>query len=204
MRMTQQDAVNTAAGDAGEASPAETVRAVAVRAKEAAFELASLPRGVKDAALLVMADALLAGEQEILAANAADVSRARDNGTDEAMVDRLTLTRGRLEAMADGLRQVAALSDPGGEIVRGYTLPNGLEIRETRVPLGVVGMIYEGRPNVTVDAAGLCLKSGNAVLLRGSASAYESNTALVDVLSQAALDAGLPADAIQLVPGMTP
>jgi glutamate-5-semialdehyde dehydrogenase len=183
--------------------PAESVRAVAVRAKEAAFLLASMPRGVKDAALLVMADALVAAEQQILAANAADVARARDNGTAPGLVDRLTLTRGRIEAMAEGLRQVATLADPVGEIVRGYTLPNGLEVRQTRVPLGVVGMVYEGRPNVTVDAAGLALKSGNAVLLRGSASAYESNTALVDVLSQAVLDAGLPADAVQLVPGRT-
>ncbi|MDQ1672264.1 MAG: glutamate-5-semialdehyde dehydrogenase [Frankiaceae bacterium] len=202
--MTEQQATDGGAGAAaGDASPAESVRAVAVRAKEAAFELASLARGVKDAALLVMADALLAGEQQILAANAADVSRARDNGMDAALVDRLTLTRGRLEAMADGLRQVATLSDPVGEIVRGYTLPNGLEVRQTRVPLGVVGMVYEGRPNVTVDAAGLCLKSGNAVLLRGSASAYDSNVALVEVLSQAVVDAGLPADAVQLVPGRT-
>jgi glutamate-5-semialdehyde dehydrogenase len=182
---------------------AEAVREVAVRAKEAAFQLSSVTRGAKDAALLVMADALLAGEQEILAANAADVATARDNGTPSGLVDRLTLTRGRLEDMADGLRQVATLADPVGEIVRGYTLPNGLEVRQTRVPLGVVGMIYEARPNVTVDAAGLCLKSGNAVLLRGSASAYQSNLVLVDVLSQAALDAGLPADVIQLVPGTT-
>jgi glutamate-5-semialdehyde dehydrogenase len=189
--------------DTTEQVTAESVRAVAARAKEAAFTLASLTRGTKDAALLVMADALVAAEQPILAANAADVARARENGTAEGLVDRLTLTPGRIEAMAEGLRQVATLADPVGEIVRGYTLPNGLEVRQTRVPLGVVGMVYEGRPNVTVDAAGLCLKSGNAVLLRGSASAYESNTALVDVLSQAALDAGLPADAIQLVPGRT-
>jgi glutamate-5-semialdehyde dehydrogenase len=182
---------------------AESVRAVAVRAKEAAFGLAALSRGAKDAALLVMADALLAGEQEILSANAADVAAARDTGTDPALVDRLTLTRTRLEDMADGLRAIATLPDPVGEIIRGYKLPNGLEVRQTRVPLGVVGMIYEARPNVTVDAAGLCLKSGNAVLLRGSASAYASNSVLVDVLSQAGLDAGLPADAIQLVPGMT-
>jgi glutamate-5-semialdehyde dehydrogenase len=199
------DAMTTAESAVGQsgAGTAETVRAVALRAKEAAFALSSLPRGVKDAALLVMADALLAGEQEILAANAADVATARDNGTPSGLVDRLTLTRARLEDMADGLRQVATLADPVGEIVRGYTLPNGLEVRQTRVPLGVVGMIYEARPNVTVDAAGLCLKSGNAVLLRGSASAYRSNVALVDVLSQAAVDAGLPADAIQLVPGLT-
>jgi glutamate-5-semialdehyde dehydrogenase len=190
--------------DGAEAAHAvNEVRATAIRAKEAAFHLAALPRGIKDAALLVMADALLAGEQEILAANSADVAAARDSGTDPALVDRLTLTRDRLEDMADGLRQVATLADPVGEIVRGYTLPNGLEVRQTRVPLGVVGMIYEARPNVTVDAAGLCLKSGNAVLLRGSANAYQSNIVLVDVLSQAALDAGLPADAIQLVPGTT-
>jgi glutamate-5-semialdehyde dehydrogenase len=193
----------TTQSTAGTGGTAEAVRDVAVRAKEAAFQLGGLPRGIKDAALLVLADALLAGEQEILAANAADVSAARDNGTPDGLVDRLTLTRSRLEDMADGLRQVATLADPVGEIVRGYTLPNGLEVRQTRVPLGVVGMIYEARPNVTVDAAGLCLKSGNAVLLRGSANAYQSNLALVDVLSQAALDAGLPADVIQLVPGTT-
>src|SRR3954454_540130 len=152
MRAVDMRAVDMRAGDmtaadadggTSAAGTAEAVREVALRAKEAAFQLGGLPRGIKDAALLVLADALLAGEQEILAANAADVATARDNGTDPALVDRLTLTRTRLEDMADGLRQVATLSDPVGEIVRGYTLPHGLEVRETRVPLGVVGMIYE-------------------------------------------------------------
>ncbi|MBL7497071.1 glutamate-5-semialdehyde dehydrogenase [Frankia sp. CNm7] len=181
---------------------AEDVRASAVRAKRAAAALAPLPRAAKDAALLGMADALLARREELLAANAEDVAAARAAGTADAMVDRLTLTEARLAGMADGLRQVAGLDDPVGEVVRGQVLPNGMELRQVRVPLGVVGIIYEARPNVTVDAAGLCLKSGNAALLRGSASAVRSNTALVGVLRDAAEAAGLPADAVQLVPGV--
>src|SRR5664280_2052274 len=117
----------------------------------------------------------------------------RAAGTSAAMLDRLTLTNERVTAMADGLREVAALPDPVGEVVRGSTLPNGLELRQVRVPLGVVGIIYEARPNVTVDAAGLCVKSGNAVLLRGSGSAASSNQALVDILADAGTAAGLPA-----------
>src|SRR5690606_9420616 len=128
-------------------------------------------------------------------------AQARENGTSEAMIDRLSLTPARVEAIAEAVRQVADLPDPVGEVVRGSTLPNGLELRQIRVPFGVVGIIYEARPNVTVDAAALCLKSGNAVLLRGSSSAYASNTALVGVLRDALADAGLPADAVQLVPG---
>ncbi len=112
------------------------------------------------------------------------------------MLDRLGLTAERVAAMAQGLRDIAALPDPVGEVVRGFTLPNGLEVEQVRVPLGVVAIIYEARPNVTVDAAGLCLKSGNAVLLRGSASAYRSNAVLVDVLAAAGEKAGLPADAV--------
>ncbi len=131
-----------------------------------------------------------------------DVTRAREAGTADAQLDRLALTADRLAAMADGLRDVAALPDPVGEVLRGYTQPNGLEIRQVRVPFGVIAMIYEARPNVTVDAAGLALKSGNAALLRGSASAYESNRALVDVLAAAAEKSGLPRDAVQLVPGV--
>jgi glutamate-5-semialdehyde dehydrogenase len=180
---------------------AEDVRASAVRAKRAAAVLAPLTRAVKDAALLGMADALLARRAELIAANADDVVAAKASGTPAALVDRLTLTDARLAAMADGLRQVAGLEDPVGEVLRGRVLPNGIELRQVRVPLGVVGIIYEARPNVTVDAAGLCLKSGNAVLLRGSASAMRSNTALVAVLRDAAVAAGLPADAVQLVPG---
>ena len=169
------------------------------RAKAAAAALAPLPRKVKDAALLAMADALVASSGEILAANAEDVAAGRAAGTSEAMLDRLALTEARVAAMADGLRHVATLPDPVGEVVRGSTLPNGLELRQVRVPLGVVGIVYEARPNVTADAAGLCVKSGNAVLLRGSASAYRSNTVIVDVLSRAAT--GLPDHTVQLVPG---
>ncbi|MCW2621435.1 MAG: glutamate-5-semialdehyde dehydrogenase [Frankiales bacterium] len=175
---------------------------VARRARTAAALLAPLPRVVKDRALLAMADALVAHEAQVLAANRLDVEAGRSEGTAEAMLDRLALTPARVASMADGLRHVATLPDPVGEVVRGSTLPNGLEIRQVRVPLGVVGIVYEARPNVTADAAGLCVKSGNAVLLRGSASAYRSNRVLVDVLAAAASGAGLPADSIQLVPGL--
>jgi glutamate-5-semialdehyde dehydrogenase len=169
------------------------------RARTAAAGLAPLSRAVKDAALLAMADALEARSAEVLTANAEDVAAARDAGTSEALIDRLALTPDRVTAMADGLRHVATLPDPVGEVVRGSTLANGLELRQLRVPLGVVGIVYEARPNVTADAAGLCVKSGNAVLLRGSGSAYRSNTAIVDVLSAAAT--GLPPYSVQLVPG---
>jgi glutamate-5-semialdehyde dehydrogenase len=177
------------------------IHAVAARSREAAVELATLTRAVKDAALLAMADALDDASSTVLAANALDVAAGRAAGMDEGLVDRLTLTADRIAAMANGLRDVAALPDPVGEVIRGYTQPNGLEIRQQRVPFGVVAMIYEARPNVTVDAAGLALKSGNAALLRGSASAYESNVALVNVLASAAEKAGLPRDAVLLVPG---
>ena len=180
---------------------AADVRAVAMRARDAAAELGPLPRGAKDAALLAMADALIEATDVVLSANADDVAAGRAGGTSEALLDRLTLTRERVAAMATGLREIAALPDPVGEVVRGYTRPNGLEIRQLRVPIGVIAIVYEARPNVTVDAAGLTLKSGNAVLLRGSASAYRSNTALVEVLAGAAEKAGLPRDAVQLVPG---
>ncbi|MCW2944060.1 MAG: gamma-glutamyl phosphate reductase [Actinoallomurus sp.] len=180
-------------------STQEQVLDVARRARQAAAELAPLPRRVKDAALHAVADALIARSPEILEANAADVARAREGGTSEYMIDRLSLSADRVAAIAAAVRHVASLPDPVGESVRGYTLPNGLELRQIRVPLGVVGIIYEGRPNVTVDAAALTLKSGNAVLLRGSSSAYDSNTALVEVVRSALT--GLPADAVQLVPG---
>ena len=169
------------------------------RAREAANELATATRSAKDAALHAMADALVANTPRILDANAADVAAGRDAGLSEALLDRLTLTEARVAGVADALRQMAALPDPVGEVVRGTTLPNGLELRQIRVPFGVVGIIYEARPNVTVDAAGICLKSGNAVLLRGSSSALRSNTALVEVLRDAVAGAGLPADAVQLV-----
>ncbi|HZG94345.1 MAG TPA: glutamate-5-semialdehyde dehydrogenase [Mycobacteriales bacterium] len=175
---------------------------VARRAKVAAAELAMLPRSTKDAALSAMADALDRRVDEILAANARDLEKGRDDGLTAAVLDRLTLTPRRTSDMSAGLRQVVGLPDPVGEVVRGYTLPNGLELRQIRVPLGVVGMIYEARPNVTVDAAGLCLKSGNAALLRGSASALRSNEVLVRILDAAGTEAGLPRDAVQLVPGV--
>jgi glutamate-5-semialdehyde dehydrogenase len=170
-------------------------------AREAAVVLAPLTRAAKDAALLAMADALETESASVLAANAEDVERARADGTPAAMVDRLSLTEGRLADIAAALRQVADLPDPVGEVVRGSRLPNGLELRQVRVPLGVVGIIYEARPNVTVDAAGLCLKSGNAVLLRGSSSAHASNAALVAVMQDALEAAGLPRNAVALVPG---
>lgn len=177
------------------------VLATARRAREASAVLAPLPRSAKDAALLAVADALEARTAEITAANAEDVARAREAGTAESVVDRLTLTAERVAAIAADVRDVVGLPDPVGEVVRGYTLPNGLDVRQVRVPLGVVGIIYEARPNVTVDAAALCLKSGNAVLLRGSSSAYRSNTRLVEVVRDAVVSAGLPADSVQLVPG---
>ncbi|MEU0521640.1 glutamate-5-semialdehyde dehydrogenase [Streptosporangium sp. NPDC006007] len=176
---------------------------VALAAKEAAAELAPLPRTPKDAALRVIADALVAGAAEIVAANALDVERAREGGVSEYMIDRLRLDGARVEAVAEAVRRVADLPDPVGEVIRGGTLPNGLELRQLRVPLGVIGIIYEGRPNVTVDAAALCLKSGNATLLRGSSSACESNTALVRIMQEALAGTGVPPEAVQLVPGRT-
>ncbi|WP_051943482.1 glutamate-5-semialdehyde dehydrogenase [Streptacidiphilus rugosus] len=181
--------------------PKSAVLQAAYRAKAAAATLAPLPRTPKDDALLAIADALQVRTREIVEANAEDVARAREAGTDEAVIDRLTLTRERVAAIADDVRRVAGLPDPVGEVVRGYTLPNGLDVRQVRVPLGVIGIIYEARPNVTVDAAALCLKSGNAVLLRGSSSAIASNRKLVEVIRDAVGGAGLPADAVQLVPG---
>ncbi len=181
--------------------PKSPVLQAAYRSRAAAADLAPLPRAVKDDALLAMADALEVRTKEIVEANAADVERAREAGTSDAIVDRLTLTPERMRAIASDVRDVIALPDPVGEVVRGSTLPNGIDLRQVRVPLGVVGIIYEARPNVTVDAAALCLKSGNAVLLRGSSSASHSNAALVKVLRDAVGGAGLPADAVQLVPG---
>ena len=176
---------------------------VAQRAKNAARELRMLTRDQKDDALRVIAARLKAEKDFISTQNYLDLEAARAVGTSEALIDRLTLDGERIEAIANALIDVAALPDPVGEVVRGYTLPNGLQVRQTRVPFGVVGMIYEARPNVTVDAAGLCLKSGNAALLRGSASAYNTNLALIEVMRKALVEVGIPADAIALVPGHT-
>ncbi|MGI8869082.1 MAG: glutamate-5-semialdehyde dehydrogenase [Mycobacteriales bacterium] len=177
------------------------VRRAAQAAKQAAAALAPLHRAVKDAALHAMADALVADSARVLTANAEDVAAAERAGVASALIDRLRLSRDRIDAMARGLRDVAALPDPVGEVVRGYTLPNGLSVRQVRVPLGVVAIVYEARPNVSVDAAGLTVKAGNAVLLRGSSSARRTNEALVQILAAAAEKAGLPPASIQLAPG---
>jgi glutamate-5-semialdehyde dehydrogenase len=177
----------------------QQVHHAARRARVAARVLASLPTVAKDQALYVAAEAIVANTDRILAANAEDLTEARSAETPTAMIDRLALDPKRVEGIAAGLRQVAGLPDPVGEVLRGYTLPNGLALRQQRVPLGVLGMVYEGRPNVTVDAFGLALKSGNAALLRGSASAAKSNEALVCVLRAALQGEDLPADAVQLL-----
>ena len=189
---TQHDAAGAAA---------DQVVAVAERARAASHGLALATRAEKDRALQAMATALDAREPEVLAANGEDVARAEAGGTPANIVDRLRLTPERVAGMAQGLRAVAGLPDPVGEVVRGSTLANGLELRQVRVPFGVVGMIYEARPNVTADAAGICLKSGNAVLLRGSSSARSSNAAIVAVLRDAIAHSGLDPDVVQLVPG---
>jgi glutamate-5-semialdehyde dehydrogenase len=175
------------------------VHNAARRARVASRVLALLPTVAKDQALHSAAEAVAANARQILAANAEDLKAARAVGTSQAMLDRLALNTERVDGIAAGLRQVAGLPDPVGEVLRGYTLPNGLQLREQRVPLGVLGIIYEGRPNVTVDAFGLALKSGNAVLLRGSSSASKSNQALVEVLRASLVSEDLPADAVQLL-----
>lgn len=177
----------------------QEVHNAARRARAASRALALLPTVAKDQALQSAAEAITANTRQILAANAEDLKAARAAGTPNALLDRLALDPTRVDGIAAGLRQVAGLPDPVGEVLRGYTLPNGLQLRQQRVPLGVVGMIYEGRPNVTVDAFGLALKSGNAVLLRGSSSAARSNQALVEVLRSSLVSEDLPADAVQLL-----
>lgn len=178
----------------------QQVHDAARRARVASRVLATLTTQVKNRALHAAADAVLAAADVVLAANAEDIETARAAGTAEAMIDRLALNPQRLDGIAAGLRQVAGLPDPVGEVLRGSTLPNGLQLRQQRVPLGVVGMVYESRPNVTVDAFGLALKSGNAALLRGSSSAVRSNEALVTALRAALAAEGLPEDAVQLLP----
>lgn len=178
----------------------QQVHDAAAAARIASRALVTLSTVTKNRALHAAADAVLSHAHDILAANAEDLDAARAAGTAEAMLDRLALNPQRIDGIAAGLRQVAGLPDPVGEVLRGSTLPNGLQLRQQRVPLGVVGIVYEGRPNVTVDAFGLTLKSGNAVLLRGSSSAARSNAALVWALREALVAEGLPADAVQLLP----
>lgn len=177
------------------------VRDLAQRARTASRHLALLTRADKDAALLALADAVDAATDRVVAANAEDLQRGREGGMAAGLLDRLSLDADRVAAVAHALRDVAGLPDPVGEVVRGSTLANGLQIRQVRVPMGVIGMIYEARPNVTVDAAGLGLKSGNAMILRGGSAAASTNRTLVDTLRSALAAQGLPQDAVQLLEG---
>ena len=178
---------------------ADLVARTATAARAAQRSVAGARREVKDAGLRAMADRLVEAAPRILAANGADLERARAAGMRAGLIDRLALTPERIGAIADSLREIAGLPDPVGEIVDGRTLPNGLRVRRVRVPLGVVGMIYEARPNVTVDVAALTLKSGNAVVLRGGSAAEKTNAAIVDVLRGALSDAALPADLVATI-----
>lgn len=177
----------------------ELVKAKAMAAKKAAAKLSVVNTAVKNKALLAMAEALNKEQQTILAANALDMERAQAKGMKSSMLDRLKLTPERINGMADGLRQVAGLPDPVGNVVGGTTLANGLSVTKVHVPLGVIGIIYEARPNVTADAAGLCLKSGNAVILKGGSEAMESNKAVAAILSEAAEAEGMPEGCIQFI-----
>ena len=179
------------------ASVADLCRA----AKTASRALAQLDSATKDAALRAIADALETRTPEILEANARDLDAGRESGLSGALIDRLTLTPERIAGIAAGTRAIAVLPDPVGEVLDGGRLYNGLDVRRMRVPLGVVAVVYEARPNVTIDAAALCLKSGNAVVLRGSSSAAHSNAVLASIAAQAAEEAGLPAGALALVAG---
>ncbi len=170
------------------------------RARAAAAELAFAPAAQKEAALKAAADAVLEGRAEILAANAKDMAYGREKGLTNAMQDRLLLTEDRIQGIAEGLRAVAAQDDPVGSVMAEWDMPSGLHIQRVRTPLGVVGVIYESRPNVTADAGALCLKSGNAVILRGGSESFHSSQALHACLARGLRDVGLPEDAIQLVP----
>src|SRR3954447_1405660 len=178
-----------------------TVADICLDAKRASRVLAQLDRGTKDAALHAIADALIARTGEILEANARDMEAGREAGLSAALLDRLALDAGRVAAMADGVRQVAALDDPVGEVVEGRRLANGLDIRRGRVPPGGVAVGYEARPNVTIDATALALRSANAIVLRGSSSAAHSNAVLSAIAGEAASAAGVPAGAVSLVAG---
>lgn len=186
--------------DAVGADIESVVLGLATAAKAASRSLNGLTTATKNEVLLAAADAIEANAASVLAANSSDVDRAEASGTEASLIDRLRLTEARVHGIADGLRQVAALADPIGEVVAGKTLPNGLELRQVRVPLGVVGIVYEARPNVTVDAFGIAFKSGNAVLLRGSSSAASSNAELVRILREVLVAKGVSADAVSLLP----
>lgn len=175
------------------------VRTKAALAKEAAATLNRLTTEQKNEALLAMADALIARQDEILASNEIDIARGRENGTSSSLLDRLKLTPDRINGIAQGLREIVELPDPVGRLLESFDRPNGLRVEKISVPLGVVGMIYEARPNVTVDAAGLCLKTGNAVVLRGGSAALESNRTIVGILRDALGATAIPADALQII-----
>jgi glutamate-5-semialdehyde dehydrogenase len=183
------------------ATTASSVADLCLRARDAARVLAATDTATKDRALHAIADALEGRTPEILEANARDLDAGRESGLSGALMDRLALDDARVKAMADGVRKIAALPDPVGEVVEGWRLPNGLDVRKTLVPLGVIAVVYEARPNVTIDAAALCLKSGNAIVLRGSSSAAHSNAVLAGVAGEAASEAGLPEAAVTLVAG---
>jgi glutamate-5-semialdehyde dehydrogenase len=183
------------------ATATRSVAEICREAKRAAHVLAQLETAVKDAALLAIADALEERCEEILAANERDMQAGRENEIGDALLDRLLLDRPRVAAIASAVREIAALADPVGEVIGGQRLPNGLDLRKVRVPLGVVAVVYEARPNVTIDAAALTLKSGNAVILRGSSTAEHSNAALAHIAAQAATSAGVPEGAIMLLAG---
>jgi glutamate-5-semialdehyde dehydrogenase len=176
-----------------------TLTELGQRAKKASLVLALAPTGTKDAALLAAADLLVERTDEVLRANASDVEQAKAAGVSSTVIDRLRLSPARVDSMASGLRQVTSLPDPVGEVTEGWVRPNGLRIERVRVPLGVIAIIYENRPNVTSDAAGLCLKSGNAAFLRGSSAALSSNQAIAGVLREGFAKAGLPEDSLVLV-----
>jgi glutamate-5-semialdehyde dehydrogenase len=178
-----------------------SVTQICAGAKRASRELGMLGSGIKDAALHRIAEALIERAGEILEANQLDLEAGREAGLSPALIDRLTLDHGRIQAMAEGVRRIAALPDPVGEVIDGFRLPNGLDVRKLRVPLGVIAVIYEARPNVTIDAGALCLKSGNAVVLRGSSTAAHSNAVLAAVAGEAAVAAGLPQGSLSLVSG---
>lgn len=175
------------------------VREKASKAQATVPQLNRLNTEQKNTALRVMADALIKETDSIITANAEDLERGREQGTPESMLDRLALNKERIAGIAEGLRQIADLPDPVGEVLETFTRPNGLHVEKLRVPIGLIGIIYEARPNVTVDAAGLCLKTGNAVLLRGGSSALSSNRKIVEVLHQALTTTDMPANALQLV-----
>jgi len=178
----------------------QLVTTIAQRARAASLVLATTPTAAKNAALLKLADLLPASAAALLAANAQDLAAAEANGLTKAQIDRLTLTPKRLDDLAAAVRQVAALPDPVGEVLESWTRPNGLHIEKRRVPIGVIGIIYEARPNVTIDCAILCLKSGNACILRGGKEIFHTNTAFAALIATALASTGLPADAVQLIP----